>query len=82
MHEGFSDVYIKKPGSRPPAKRRSGRREDSKMKTVTKWYWHGSGFLLLILSLSIVLIPFAVVHFITNLVMVAQDEATPEVDPS
>ena len=52
------------------------------MKTVTKWYWHGSGFLLLILSLSIVLIPFAVVHFITNLVMIAQDEAAPEVEPS
>ena len=52
------------------------------MKVITKWKWHGSGFLLLILSISVVLIPFAVVHFIENLVMIAQDESTAGSDPS
>ena len=52
------------------------------MKVITKWQWHGSGFLLLILSVSVVLIPFAVVHFIENLVMIAKDEPPAESDQS
>ena len=52
------------------------------MKTITKWEWHGNSSLLLIYCISIVLIPFAVVHFITNLVMIAQDEPVAGSDPS
>ena len=44
------------------------------MKRITRWEWHGNALLLLILSVTVVLIPFAVVHFITNLVMIEQDE--------
>ena len=50
------------------------------MKRITKWEWHGNEFLLFILSISIVLIPFAVVHFITNLVMIEHDEPKSESD--
>ena len=52
------------------------------MKTITKWEWHGNGFQLFIYSITIVLIPFAVVHFIENLVMIAQDESTAESEQS
>ena len=48
------------------------------MKRITRWEWHGSGLLLLVLSVSMVLIPFAVVHFITHLVMIEHEEPSPE----
>jgi hypothetical protein len=52
--------------------------KDRRMKRITKWEWHGNGLLLLVLSVSVVLIPFAVVYFITNLVMIEHEEPDPE----
>lgn len=52
------------------------------MKRITKWEWQGNAFLLLILSISIVLIPFAIVYFITNLVMIEHDEPNEKSDLS
>ena len=50
------------------------------MKTITKWEWHGNDLHLFLYCVSIVLIPFAVVHFIENLVMIAQEEPPAESD--
>ncbi len=45
------------------------------MDKVTRYEWHGSGVILLLLCLLGITIPFAVVYFITNLLSIETEIA-------
>lgn len=45
------------------------------MSRITRWEWHGSVFLLTLFCLTVVLIPFAVVYFTTNLLKIEEEIA-------
>ena len=40
------------------------------MDKVTRYEWHGSGIILVVLSIFVITIPLAVVYFITNLLRI------------
>jgi hypothetical protein len=40
------------------------------MDKVTRYEWHGNGIVLVLLSISVIAIPLAVVYFITNLLRI------------
>lgn len=45
------------------------------MDKVTRYEWHGSGIILLLLCILGITIPFAVVYFITNLLRIETEVA-------
>jgi hypothetical protein len=40
------------------------------MDKVTRYEWHGSGILLVVLSIFVITIPLAVVYFVSNLLRI------------
>ena len=45
------------------------------MDKITRYEWHGSGIILILLCLPGITIPFAVVYFITNLLRIETEVA-------
>lgn len=45
------------------------------MNRISRWEWHGNTLLLLLLCLTVVLIPFGVVYFMTNLLQIEEEIA-------
>jgi hypothetical protein len=45
------------------------------MSRISRWEWHGSALVLILLCITVVLLPFGGVYFITNLLKVEEDVA-------
>ncbi len=45
------------------------------MDRITRWDWHGSTLLLVLLCLSVVLLPLGVVYFVTRLLKIETEVA-------
>jgi len=45
------------------------------MNRISRWEWHGSALVLILLCITGVLLPFGVVYFMTNLLKIEEDIA-------
>ena len=48
------------------------------MSRISRWEWHGSTLVLILLCITGVLLPFGIVYFMTNLLKIEEDIADAE----